>query len=419
MAVINRIAEFEPELRAWRRHLHTIPELDFDLYDTAAFVAARLREIGVDEIHEGIAKTGIVALIRGREPGPVVGLRADMDALPIEEAVDRPWKSTRPGRMHACGHDGHTAILLGAARYLAETRSFAGTVALIFQPSEEMSGGGRVMVEEGMMERFGIGRVFGLHNEPGRPLGEIGLRAGPLLAAVDDFRVRLTGRGGHAAYPQACVDPVPAALGIGQALMTIPARRADPLAEIVVSLTVLRAGEAENVIPEVAELGGTVRTLDEGVRAMAKAAVEEIVEGTAAAFGVAAELDYRLGYPVLVNDAGRGGLLRRGRGRGGRARRWWWRTGGRRWGPRTSPTCCRRGPGPTCSSGPATGRGCTIRPSTTTTRRRRSAPPTSCGWSRPRCRSGAGELRAGVPRDAGGAGDRVSGRGCSAPSGIR
>ena len=302
MAVINRIAEFEPELRAWRRHLHTIPELDFDLFDTAAFVAARLGEIGVDEIHEGIAKTGIVALIRGRAPGPVVGLRADMDALPIEEAVDRPWKSARPGRMHACGHDGHTTILLGAARYLAETRNFAGTVALIFQPSEEMSGGGRAMVEEGMMERFGIGRVFGLHNEPGRPLGEIGLRAGPLLAAVDDFRVRLTGRGGHAAYPQACVDPVPAALGIGQALLTIPARRADPLAEIVVSLTVLRAGEAENVIPEVAELGGTVRTLDEGVRAMAKAAVEEIVEGTAAAFGVAAELDYRLGYPVLVND---------------------------------------------------------------------------------------------------------------------
>ena len=302
MAVINRIAEFEPDLRAWRRHLHTIPELDFDLFDTAAFVAGRLSEIGVDEVHEGIARTGIVALIRGREPGPVVGLRADMDALPIEEAVDRPWKSTRPGRMHACGHDGHTAILLGAARYLAEARSFAGTVALIFQPSEEMSGGGRAMVEEGMMERFGIGRVFGLHNEPGRPLGEIGLRAGPLLAAVDDFRVRLTGRGGHAAYPQACVDPVPAALGIGQALMTIPARRADPIAEIVVSLTVLRAGQAENVIPEVAELGGTVRTLDEGVRAMAKAAVEEIVEATAAAFGVAAELDYRLGYPVLVND---------------------------------------------------------------------------------------------------------------------
>jgi len=304
MAVLNRIAEFEPELRAWRRHLHTIPELDFDLFDTAAFVAARLRDIGVDEIHEGIAKTGIVALVRGREAGPVVGLRADMDALPIAEAVDRPWKSTRPGIMHACGHDGHTTILLGAARYLAETRNFAGTVALIFQPSEEMSGGGRVMVEEGMMERFGIGRVFGIHNEPGRRLGEIGLRPGPLLAAVDDFRLVLTGRGGHAAYPAACVDPVPAALAIGQALMTVPARRADPLARIVVSLTVLRAGEASNVIPETAELAGTVRTLDEDVRAMARAAVAEIVEGLAAAHGVEAALDYRLGYPVLVNDAG-------------------------------------------------------------------------------------------------------------------
>lgn len=158
MAVLNRIAEFGPELTAWRRHLHSIPELDFDLYETAAFVTARLREIGVDAIHEGIAKTGIVALIHGRAPGPVIGLRADMDALPIEEAVDRPWKSARPGRMHACGHDGHTAILLGAARYLVETRNFAGTVALIFQPSEELSGGGRVMVEEGVMERFGIGR---------------------------------------------------------------------------------------------------------------------------------------------------------------------------------------------------------------------------------------------------------------------
>ena len=304
MAVLNRIAEFEPELRAWRRHLHTIPELDFDLFDTAAFVAARLRDIGIDEIHEGIARTGIVALIRGRAPGPVVGLRADMDALPILEAVDRPWKSTRPGKMHACGHDGHTTILLGAARYLAETRNFAGTVALIFQPSEEMSGGGRAMVEEGMMERFGIGRVFGIHNEPGRRLGEIGLRAGALLAAADDFRLVLTGRGGHAAYPSACVDPVAPALAIGQALMTIPARRVDPLAEIVVSLTVLKAGEASNVIPETAELAGTVRTLDEGVRMQAKAAVEEIVGGIAAAFGVEAALDYRLGYPVLVNDAG-------------------------------------------------------------------------------------------------------------------
>ena len=178
MAVINRIGEFEPEMRAWRRHLHAIPELDFDLFETAAFVAERLREIGVDEIHEGIAKTGIVALIRGRGEGPVIGLRADMDALPIVEARDLPRKSRHPGRMHACGHDGHTTILLGAARYLAETRNFAGTVALIFQPSEEMSGGGRVMCAEGMMDRFGIARVFGLHNVPGMAFGRIETRPG-------------------------------------------------------------------------------------------------------------------------------------------------------------------------------------------------------------------------------------------------
>lgn len=302
MAVLNRIAEFGPELTAWRRHLHSIPELDFDLYETAAFVTARLREIGVDAIHEGIAKTGIVALIHGRAPGPVIGLRADMDALPIEEAVDRPWKSARPGRMHACGHDGHTAILLGAARYLVETRNFAGTVALIFQPSEELSGGGRVMVEEGVMERFGIGRIYGLHNEPGRPLGAIGTRPGPLLAAVDDFWITLTGRGGHAAYPWACIDPVPAALSIGQALQTVASRRADPIAALVLSLTVLRAGEAQNVVPETARLGGTVRALDEGVRVGARAAIEQIVTEGAAAFGVRATLDYQVGYPVLVND---------------------------------------------------------------------------------------------------------------------
>ena len=260
-----------------------------------------------------------------------------------------------------------------------------------------------------MMERFGIGRVFGIHNEPGRRLGEIGLRAGALLAAADDFRLVLTGRGGHAAYPSACVDPVAPALAIGQALMTIPARRVDPLAEIVVSLTVLKAGEASNVVPETAELAGTVRTLDEGVRMQAKAAVEEIVGGIAAAFGVEAALDYRLGYPVLVNDAGEaalcaavaegvvGSAMVDGRG-------------GRRWGRRISPTCCRHGPGPTCSSGSARGRDCIIRPTTTTTRRRRSGRPTSRGWSRRRCRSEAGEPGAGLSGDAGGTGDRLSGR---------
>ncbi len=302
MAVINRVAEFEPDMRGWRRHLHTIPELDFDLFETAGFVEERLAAIGVDAIHTGIARTGIVALIHGRAPGPTVGLRADMDALPIAEAPDHPWKSTRPGRMHACGHDGHTTILLGAARYLAETRNFAGTVALIFQPSEEMSGGGRVMVEEGIMDRFAIERVYGLHNEPNRPLGEIGLRAGAFLAAVDDFTLTLTGRGGHAALPHLCVDPVPPLLQIGQGLLAIPARQIDPLARALVSLTVLSAGEAENVIPETARLGGTVRTLDEAARGQIAAAIARLVAETARAYGVTADLDYRTGYPVLVND---------------------------------------------------------------------------------------------------------------------
>jgi amidohydrolase len=303
MAVINRIAEFEPEMRAWRRHLHAIPELDFDLFETSAFVEARLRETGADEIHTGIARTGIVALIRGRGDGPVIGLRADMDALPIEEATGVPYQSTRPGLMHACGHDGHTTILLGAARYLAETRNFAGTVALIFQPSEEMSGGGRVMCEEGIMDRFGIGRVFALHNAPEIPFGQIHLRAGPLTAAADEFRITIRGKGGHAAYPHMAVDPVPALLQAGQALQAIPARRVDPLANVVVSLTVLHAGTASNVIPEEGALAGTVRTYDEALRRQIVEDIRRIAEGSAAAHHCTAQVEYDWGYPPSINDA--------------------------------------------------------------------------------------------------------------------
>jgi hippurate hydrolase len=302
MAVINRIGEFEPEMRAWRRQLHAIPELDFDLFETAGFVAERLREIGVDEIHEGIAKTGMVALIRGRGQGPVVGLRADMDALPIVEAGDRPWRSRYPGRMHACGHDGHTAILLGAARYLAETRNFAGTVALIFQPSEELSGGGRVMCAEGMMDRFGITRVFGLHNTPNLEFGRIETRPGALMAAADEFEITVHGRGGHAAYPQDCIDPVAAGVQIAAALQTLTARRTDPLAAAVLSLTVFQAGGARNVIAETARLAGTVRTLDEGVRQMLAADLRRVAAGVAEALGARAEIGYEFGYPVTLND---------------------------------------------------------------------------------------------------------------------
>jgi hippurate hydrolase len=302
MPVINRIADYHDEMAGWRRHLHQIPELDFDLHETAAFVAARLREFGVDEVVEGIAKTGIVGLIHGRAPGPVIGLRADMDALPITEATGRPWASRNPGVMHACGHDGHTTILLGAAKYLAETRNFAGTVALIFQPSEEMSGGAQVMCAEGMMDRFGIGRVFGLHNVPGIPLGRIETRPGPLMAAADQFEITLRGRGGHAAFPHECRDPMPAALQIGMALNAITSRMTDPLAAAVVSLTVFQAGTATNVIPESIRLAGTVRTLDGTVRRTVAAQIERIAKHTAEAMGIAAETAYDFGYPVTMND---------------------------------------------------------------------------------------------------------------------
>jgi hippurate hydrolase len=302
MPVINRIADFHDEMAGWRRHLHQIPELDFDLHETASFVAERLRAFGVDEVVEGIAKTGIVGLIHGRAPGPVIGLRADMDALPITEATGKPWASRNPGVMHACGHDGHTTILLGAAKYLAETRNFAGTVALIFQPSEEMSGGAQVMCAEGMMDRFGIGRVFGLHNVPGIPLGRIETRPGALMAAADQFEITLRGRGGHAAFPHECRDPMPAALQIGMALNTITARMTDPLAAAVVSLTVFQAGTATNIIPETIRLAGTVRTLDETVRRTIAAQIERIATHTAAASGVTAETVYEFGYPVTMND---------------------------------------------------------------------------------------------------------------------
>jgi amidohydrolase len=298
MVVINRIAEFEPDMRAWRQHLHSIPELDFDLFETATFVEERLQEINVDEVHTGIAKTGIVALVHGSGDGPVIGLRADMDALPIKEANDLPYKSKFSGRMHACGHDGHTAILLGAARYLAETRNFAGTVALIFQPSEETSGGGRIMCEEGIMDRFRITRVFALHNAPDIEFGRFHLRSGPIMAAQDEFWIKLRGKGGHAGYPHIAVDPLPALLQLGQALQAIPARRIDPLASAVVSLTMLRAGEATNVIPEEVMLAGTVRTLDDALRSKIAEDIKKIAEASADAHHCTAEW----GYPVTSND---------------------------------------------------------------------------------------------------------------------
>ncbi|MFC4668387.1 M20 aminoacylase family protein [Seohaeicola nanhaiensis] len=302
MPVVNRIAEFSAEMARWRQHLHTIPELGQECHETAAFVAARLREFGVDEIHEGFAKTGIVAIVNGQGAGPTVGLRADMDALPIPEATGVAYASQRPGKMHACGHDGHTTMLLGAAKYLAETRKFSGRVALIFQPAEETGGGAEVMVEEGVLDRFGVGQVYALHNAPGVEAGAFYTTPGPIMAAVDTFHIHITGKGGHGAMPHETRDPVMAAVGIAQALQTIVSRNHYALDDLVLSVTQIHAGTADNVIPDKAYINGTVRTFDPKVQAMVQERMVAIVEGQAASFGVQAKLNYVVGYPATVND---------------------------------------------------------------------------------------------------------------------
>jgi len=302
MPVLNRIAALAPEMKEWRRHLHTIPELSFDLYQTAAYVADRLREIGVDEIHEGIARTGIVAIINGQGDGPTIGLRADMDALPVAEMTGAAYASTVPGKMHACGHDGHTAMLLGAAKYLAETRRFKGRVALLFQPAEEDGGGGQVMVQEGVMDRFGIGQVYGIHNVPNLPFGHFHTAPGPLMAAVDTMTVTLTGRGGHAATPHETIDPVVAVVGMVSAIQTILTRNMNPIEQGVISVTQIHAGTVSNVIPETAMFQATIRSFDPDVRAMFKERLHTLIEGHAVAYGVKAEIDYDWGYPATVNE---------------------------------------------------------------------------------------------------------------------
>lgn len=303
MPVLNRIAGFADEMTAWRQHLHQHPELGFACHETAAYVVARLREFGLTEIHTGIAQSGVVAIIEGQGEGPTIGLRADMDALPIEEATGLPHASRNPGKMHACGHDGHTTMLLGAAKFLAETRNFRGRVALIFQPAEEDGGGAGVMCREGIMERFGIGEVYAIHTTPALPVGHFQTTPGPIMAAVDSFDVHVTGQGGHAAYPHECRDPVIAAMAIGQALQSIVSRNHYALQDLVVSVTMIHAGTAENIVPDTAYLGGTVRTFDPDVRDMVERRMGEIVAGHAASYGVEARLDYRRSYPATVNDA--------------------------------------------------------------------------------------------------------------------
>jgi amidohydrolase len=301
MPVLNRIADMAPEMKEWRQHLHRHPELAFDCHETAAFVVGKLKEFGVDEIHEGIAKTGIVAIINGQGAGPTIGLRADMDALPIEEMTGAEHASTVPGKMHACGHDGHTTMLLGAAKYLCETRRFKGRVALLFQPAEEDGGGGQVMVQEGVMDRFGVTQVYGIHNAPNIPFGHFQTTPGPLMASVDTAFVYVTGRGGHGATPHECVDPVVAVVGMVSAIQTILSRNVYALDQAVISVTQIHTGTASNIIPEEAMFCATIRCFNPEVRELLKKRVYEIVEGHAAAYGVSTRIDYDWGYPATIN----------------------------------------------------------------------------------------------------------------------
>jgi len=304
MPVKNRFAELLPEITAWRRDFHEHPELLFDVHRTAAKVARLLRDFGCDEVVEGIGRTGVVAVIKGKtdSKGRVIGLRADMDALPIYEATGLDYASKTPGKMHACGHDGHTAMLLGAAKYLAETRNFDGSAVMIFQPAEEGGGGGREMVNEGMMERWGIQEVYGMHNMPGIPVGHFAIRPGALMAAADQFEVVVTGKGGHAAKPHETIDTTLVAAHIVVAMQSIASRNVDPLKQVVVSICTFRTeSEAHNVIPQTVLLKGTVRTMDPAVQDFVEARVKAIAEGTAAALGASAVVDYQRGYPVTMN----------------------------------------------------------------------------------------------------------------------
>jgi amidohydrolase len=302
MPVLNRVAEFQPEIAAWRRDFHAHPEVLFDVHRTAGIVAEKLRAFGCDEVVTGIGRTGVVGIIKGRGAGTrTVGLRADMDALPMTEKTAMPYASTTPGKMHACGHDGHTSMLLGAAKYLAETRNFDGRVALIFQPAEEGGGGGKVMLDDGLLERFDIAEVYGMHNWPGMPVGRFGIRSGGIMAATDRFYIDITGKGGHAARPQQTVDPIIVAAQMVTALQTIVSRNLDPLDSAVLSVTMVEAGEADNVISRTAKITGTVRTLDGQVQDFIEARLAEFVPQFALSFGAEASVRYARGYPVTVN----------------------------------------------------------------------------------------------------------------------
>jgi amidohydrolase len=307
MPIVNRVADLQPDIQAWRRDIHQHPELLYDVHRTAAFVADRLKEFGCDEVATGLGKTGVVGVIKGKKPAvgdlKVIGLRADMDALPIEEKTNLAYASKTPGKMHACGHDGHTAMLLGAARYLAETRNFAGNAVVIFQPAEEGGAGAAAMIRDGLMERFAIDQVFGMHNNPGLPVGSFATRSGPIMAATDAIDIDIEGRGGHAARPHKCLDSVMVGAQLITALQQIVSRNVDPLDSAVISICEFHAGNARNVIPQTAVLRGTVRTLTAKVRQLIEKRVREVTAGVAQMTGAKIDLNYERGYPVTSNHA--------------------------------------------------------------------------------------------------------------------
>ena len=303
MPIASRIAEMKAEVATWRHDIHEYPEILFDVHRTAASVAEKLKAFGCDEVVTGIGKTGVVGVIRGKGTGPakVIGLRADMDALPMDEQTNLPYRSKNPGKMHACGHDGHTAMLLGGAKYLADTRNFSGTAVVILQPAEEGGGGGREMVNDGLMDRFGIQEVYGMHNMPGIPPGHFAIRPGPLLAAADRILIEIEGVGSHAAKPHLGVDPVVVGAQIVSQAQTIVSRSVDPIKSGLISICQFHAGSADNVIPQTATLRGTARSLLPEVRDTLENRLREIVEGTAKVYGARATLTYNRGYPVTSN----------------------------------------------------------------------------------------------------------------------
>ena len=303
MPIINRIADFQDEIAKVRQDLHRQPELQYDVHKTAERVIKELGSYGITDVTSGVGQTGVVAVIEGKanSSGRVIGLRADMDALPIHETSGKPYASEIEGKMHACGHDGHTAMLLAAAKYLQETRNFDGKVALIFQPAEEGGGGAKAMVDDGLMTRWDIDEVYGMHNWPGYESGSFLTCPGPIMASADRIMIEVEGKGGHAAKPHQCVDTVLVMAAIVQAVQSLASRNVDPQKALVVSLCNIHAGFTDNVIPQTGFIEGTVRTLDPAVRDMAEARLQKVIEGTAEIYGASARLTYNRDYPVTVN----------------------------------------------------------------------------------------------------------------------